>query len=107
MGIYANPSWVRCFWQALLHYNIQLELDYPDMPMPRQGDTLLIDTLCLLVAQNLRKTHDIFFIPAIFQFAKPLQNSQILEARPARRQLAAHLHRPTPQRFILHDANQP
>ena len=42
MGPFTTHCWCRSFWEGLDHYGFKLEIDYPNMPFPRHGDTLLI-----------------------------------------------------------------
>ena len=41
-GPLATPCWCRSFWQGLDHYGFKIDMDYPHIPLPRQGDCLLI-----------------------------------------------------------------
>jgi len=50
IGPLTTPCWMRSFWECLDHYNFNLEIDYPDQPLPRLYDSLLIS---IFIAANL------------------------------------------------------
>lgn len=41
----ATDSWIKALWESLHLFPIQLEMEYDDIPMPRQGDTTIMQFL--------------------------------------------------------------
>jgi hypothetical protein len=42
-GMLATRSWLKAFWQGLQRFQVQLWIDYSDIPFPRERDQLLRD----------------------------------------------------------------
>jgi len=42
MGPLTTHCWCRSFWQSLDHFGFQVQIDYPEMPLPRHRDELII-----------------------------------------------------------------
>ena len=42
MGPHCTHSWVRSFWECVDKYNLQVMLDYPTIPFPRENDLTIM-----------------------------------------------------------------
>eukprot|EP00956_Cyclotella_meneghiniana_P011552 scaffold16227_cov96-Cyclotella_meneghiniana.AAC.2 len=42
MGELCDHSWVTSFWECVSAYSIMIELDYPDLPLPRANDQMIM-----------------------------------------------------------------
>jgi hypothetical protein len=43
MGQICTHSWLRSFWEAVQYFRIQVEIDYPVIPIPRDNDIPIMD----------------------------------------------------------------
>ena len=43
LGEFTTPCWLKSLWQSLDCCNIKLMVDYPTIPIPREGDSLVAE----------------------------------------------------------------
>lgn len=41
----ATPCWVKCFWETLFKYDVDLRVTYAELPLQREGDTSIMSFL--------------------------------------------------------------
>lgn len=48
MGHHTTHSWVRCFWECIDAAGVDLEVDYPEIPFPRENDLTIMQIAFML-----------------------------------------------------------
>ena len=69
-GHLATPCWMKSFWERLSHYNFVLQVKYPSLTPPREGDSTIISLLSQAgyTGKHLRQLNRCrLFFKAIFQ----------------------------------------